>query len=297
MKPEVSDAELQRFLQRQFRAQITMRPVAEGIESRTTAFVLAGEPSILRVGAAGSVGQGFLKDRLAYDRFRSATVAVPEVVAVGEFGPGLDYCITRRLPGATLEDSSPDAVTRVLDATVYVMAAIWATDVSFTSGYGVLDAAGRAPDASWQGHLSRIARECSEGVAEVVRDRAALRVLDAFTGLTNSCPEERRLFHRDFGAGNVLSDGARITGVLDWDSASCGDPLWDVATALFWATWLRCSALLEPHCRRRLGHLPGYAERTLCYALGIGLQVAARGHGEMRRWAGRRCLELLGQRG
>lgn len=290
MKPAVTDAELRTFLEDLYRCKIEVQSLAEGMESRACAFELNGEAFILRVAASSP---GFAKDLLAYERFRSELVPVPEVLAVGEFGHRLDYCISRRLPGVTLQDAPEGVVHRTLDATVDVMKAIWGTDIPFTSGFGIFDPSGKAPDPTWLSHLEHIAKEYGDAMRAVVGEAAATRVLDAFLELSRTCPEEHCLFHRDFGANNVLTDGHRITGVLDWDAASCGDPLWDIGTAVFWATWLPCFGALGPHCRRRLGDLPHYRERVLCYALATGLWETAGGDEEPRAWAGRRCLELL----
>jgi aminoglycoside phosphotransferase (APT) family kinase protein len=42
----------------------------------------------------------------------------------------------------------------------------------------------------------------------------------------------RALVHGDFTLDNVLAQGNRITGVIDWGGASAADPRWDVTLAL-----------------------------------------------------------------
>ncbi|WP_439897592.1 phosphotransferase, partial [Escherichia coli] len=58
--------------------------------------------------------------------------------------------------------------------------------------------------------------------------------------LARHCPNVRALVHADFGSNNVLTDGHRITGVIDWSEAMYGDPLYDIANILFWRPWLDC---------------------------------------------------------
>jgi aminoglycoside phosphotransferase (APT) family kinase protein len=41
----------------------------------------------------------------------------------------------------------------------------------------------------------------------------------------------RTLVHGDYRTGNVLFEGDRISGVLDWEFARCGDPMWDLGWA------------------------------------------------------------------
>lgn len=45
-----------------------------------------------------------------------------------------------------------------------------------------------------------------------------------------------RLLHGDPGHHNIFSDGARITAIIDWEDALCGDPIFDLA---YWGTFVR----------------------------------------------------------
>jgi Ser/Thr protein kinase RdoA (MazF antagonist) len=42
------------------------------------------------------------------------------------------------------------------------------------------------------------------------------------------------LLHGDLGSHNVLTDGDRLLGLIDWEDALSGDPVYDLA---FWATF------------------------------------------------------------
>lgn len=76
------------------------------------------------------------------------------------------------------------------------------------------------------------------------------------------CPEDRAFNHGDFSLDNVLSDGRRITGVVDWSNCLYGDPAWDVAWADFWAPKLRFA---ERYFQRR--PTPNGDARLRCYQL------------------------------
>jgi len=85
-------------------------------------------------------------------------------------------------------------------------------------------------------------------------------------------PEVRGLIHNDLWLQNVLADGARITGVIDWGNAFYGDPLYDVARLSWGADWpgwwyADGRALLVA----RHGALPGFATRLACYQCHLGL--------------------------
>jgi hygromycin-B 4-O-kinase len=86
------------------------------------------------------------------------------------------------------------------------------------------------------------------------------------------CPEERVLIHNDFWFENVLSEGERITGVIDWANALYGDPLYEVARLSWgaaWPGWWYDDGVML--LRERFGSAPGYAERLACYQCHIGL--------------------------
>jgi hypothetical protein len=128
-------------------------------------------------------------------------------------------------------------------------------------------------------------------------DRSLLKeLITAFTSLAKHCPEERYLVHGDFGSNNVLTDGRSITAVLDWDEAKYGDPLFDVATAYFWSSWLDCMAAQAAYYNACLSAIPGYQERIVCYQLRIGLAEVydnvMHQNWKMARWAAKRSAEI-----
>jgi hygromycin-B 4-O-kinase len=112
-------------------------------------------------------------------------------------------------------------------------------------------------------------------------------------------PPERGLVHGDWGANNLLVDDGRISGILDWENATLGDPLRDVAGRL-WATWppvVTCMTRQAAYAERQLGRLPHFRERALFHDLDLGLSELAAGLAdgdeEFAAWVLRRCLELL----
>jgi aminoglycoside phosphotransferase (APT) family kinase protein len=60
------------------------------------------------------------------------------------------------------------------------------------------------------------------------------------------------LVHLDFHPGNVLVDGGRVTGLIDWDGATRGDRHFDLVTLRFWLTG-RHPHLLAPIDQRLAG--------------------------------------------
>lgn len=53
---------------------------------------------------------------------------------------------------------------------------------------------------------------------------------ERFVGDTSLCQWQPVLTHGDIWWGNLLVDGGRITGILDWEFLSLGDAAWDLGT-------------------------------------------------------------------
>jgi hygromycin-B 4-O-kinase len=264
---------------------VALERLPEGLESQAFRFDVGAEEFVLRIGTSR---RGFEKDRWA------AAVAgrhapVPAVFEIGSFDETYAYCITQRLPGTTVEDLPPADAADVVGAVAGAWAALARCDVRSIAGFGDFDAAGHAPASTWQSVLL--------GTLEAATDADDDTVLETYAGLVERCPEERALVHGDFGSNNLLVHDGDVSGVLDWESAMVGDPLHDVANTHFWATYLPCMQVQAAHFDRTLGDVPDYRERSLCYALRIGIEEAraARRDGdtELAEWASRRCRELI----
>jgi hygromycin-B 4-O-kinase len=233
----------------------------EGEEAQVWRFTSKGEDFVVRVSPLG-----FDKDRFAHDRWHSTTLPIPEVVALGEVA-GLPYCVSRRLPGTTVQDADRPTLRRITGAVDGVLHALAEADVDGTSGYGGFDADGRGAYTSWQEFLSSPEDGDYPGVDPVALRELRAAVRDLRTG----CPETRRLVHGDFGSNNLLTDGRRITGVLDWDMAAFGDPLYDVANILLWRDWLDCMRIQAEHVEAQPPDDPDAWHRLRCYQLHSGL--------------------------
>ena len=244
--------------------------------------------------------EGFKKDKYAYEHFRSDRVPIPEVVETGNFDGTHYFCISVKADGITYEDSDEETVVRLLGDITDVTEAISRTDISGTSGCGVFDSdTGNAPFYSWREYLAEVFERDWTAVSRSYVNLSLIdELLAAYRELISYCPEERALFHGDFGSNNVIvGKKSRISGVIDWDCAAYGDFLYDIATAYFWRTWLMCMEKTAAYWERKYSHLPRYTERILCYELRIGLteiyENAVENDTETTEWLQNRCREIL----
>ncbi|MEX2238694.1 MAG: aminoglycoside phosphotransferase family protein [Dehalococcoidia bacterium] len=295
-KPSLSEAEIVAAVQGMLPgAKTSLFPLAEGEECQAYGVNLTNRRLVVRVHPERRL---FDKDLFAFERFSFTAVPVPEVLKI-ESVEGLWFCLTQFVEGETVQDASPATVENLLDEMVDVMRAIWNVPAPGV-GFGDFDPDGSAPYVTWQDYLQAMAENHDwELIANDLELPGFRGVLDRYLALAAGCPEERVLVHGDSGSNNVLTDGKRITAVIDWGDGMYGDPLYDVATARFWQQPPSFPVHWQ-HYRKVFAGLAGFEQRSLCYALHVGLgQVQyhwRQGDRERATWAGRRCLELLASR-
>lgn len=273
MKTKISQAAIAGYLAGRYSRVDGFLHLAEGEESQAFAADADGCAIVVRVGPKRA---GFDKDRLAAASF--PLLPVPRILSIEPFADAW-VCVSERAPGNTLQSLGTGAA-HFGEAVVHAMDALAASDVSFVTGYGPFDAAGRGAFATWQDFVAAV-----EGPAELV---ALVR--------QHAYGTQHRLVHGDFGSNNVLAAGQAVTAVIDWSEAMAGDPLYDLANLFFWRSWLDC---MEAQCRymERL-HPSRLTNRPLLlrYQLRIGLQVLTEaqrdGDPRLEEWAHNRCRAI-----
>jgi hygromycin-B 4-O-kinase len=278
--------------------------LAGGEFSRAFAAAVDGREYVVRISAVEHSGEAFAKDDYAWRHFASPALPIPRVLAIGRCEAG-HFAISERAPGRRLAELSTGERRAVLPAALDTLDAIGRVDVSGSRGYGGWGADGNGQSTTWRAFLLDVIEDRSEGF---YKDWHALfrttflerplyeRVYRRMLELADACPEERALIHQDYHLDNVMSDGQRVTGVLDWGNACYGDRLFDVA----WVGWVfRKNDGLDAATplRERHGAEPRFAERIACYECRIGLDdmrfFARTGRQAQYEWTRDRLLELV----
>ena len=294
-KPALPAAVIRRELRRRGIHTEDLVPLAEGEESQAFRLQSFGVPYVVRLNATS---EGFAKDALAYRKFARPDLPIPEIVSIWP-AEGCFFCVSRALPGVTLQDLLADQLPAVLRPAAMAWEAIARSDLGGLSGFGLFNSEGIGKFQSWRDFLISIADSAHYDWASVStfvgRDTIA-PLLDELLRLVPQYAEVRGLVHGDFGSNNVLADGRRITGVLDWSEAAIGDPLYDVANVLFWRTWLPCMEAQAHYFESKREDVTALRKRLVCYQLRIGLSEiwasASKGDGRVLRWAIARCRAL-----
>lgn len=271
-----------------------MEPVPDGMESFAFRVVISGKKYVLRVNHQAA---GFEKDDFANRHFAGPGLPIPEIEAIGLLENGIAWCLSAQAPGVTLQDLPEAYMTAVTAPVAAVMQSMAIAPLEGITGFGPFNARGEGQYASWKAYLESICRDDHYDWPAAGR-RVSLkrikplqeRLLQQLPGI----PEIRQLVHGDFGSNNVLTDGHRITGVIDWSEAMVGDSLYDMANIFFWRTWLDCMEYQARYFETRAVD----KTRLDCYQLRIGLgevyETAMAGDMDDMDWALVRCEHLAG---
>jgi hygromycin-B 4-O-kinase len=213
---------------------------------------------------------GFERDRYAAEHFASPALPIPRIVMTGE-ADGLGFAISEFAPGGHLHVRPPGEYLRLLPQALDALDALHRIDPGDVVGYGYWQEPGRGRWPTWRRYLETVIEEEAEGffagwhrlftesfLERDLYESAYRRMLE----LAAACPDERWILHGDFGFDNVLSDGERITGVIDWSDLAYGDFVYDLARIDLFSANPAVTELLRV---RYAATTPNYAERLACY--------------------------------
>lgn len=138
------------------------------------------------------------------------------------------YLVIGRIPGAPLDEDAL-AAPAVAEAVAREYAALLAGLAAAGADEKARAALPAAPEGEWREFAEGVRAELFPLMSDAGRERAGreLAALDALPHLTAA------VVHGDLGGENVLWDTSgglpRLTGVVDWDEVSLGDPAEDLA--------------------------------------------------------------------
>ena len=252
-----------------------------GVWSQAFAFRRAGRDYVIRFGAHQ---EDFAKDRLAA-RYAGPALPIPRVVELGVAFGGY-YAISERIFGGYLDDLDETQMRALLPSLFAALDAARLADLSGTTGYGAWGADGTAPYPSWRAALLDVANDRPADRTHGWRERLVASPVGVgpfeeayrhLRALADRVPEERHLIHSDLRHYNVLVEGDRVTGVLDWGCGMYGDFVYDLAWLCFWQPWYPAWQRIDFRVEAMRHHaaigldVPHFEERLCCCQIHIGL--------------------------
>jgi hygromycin-B 4-O-kinase len=263
-----------------------VQEIGRGVWSVAYAFRSRGRHLVARFGRHR---YDFEKDRHAAG-FARPGMPVPQVIEIIDAPRAYTCAVSERVFGTHLDALDGDGIRASLPSLFKTLDVLRSVDVSATSGYGMWDASGAAPHATWADALAAAgddrAHHRTHGwrgrlAASPDRQRAFDDALACLRSLAAAMPADRYLLHNDPLAGNIFVRDARVSGLIDWGCSMYGDFVYELAHFVFWRDWYAAwrdidfAAEAERHFERTALDVPRLNERLLCYQLQIGLDSCA----------------------
>ncbi len=297
-KTTVDQEIVQNFLKEKFPTGVSdFEMIIGGESSQAYSFSADGKNYIIRLNKHNT--RGFKKDEYAFNHYGSNLIPIPKVYEIGKTNDSLNYCISEKVPGKLLHEFRGEEFKNMLPDMFRVLDAIHACDISNTSGYGKWNEDGQGEYKTWKEMLLSVGKHLEENGKSLFEtsflekdfwDMAYAKL----TELVQYCSEERFLVHGDYGFNNELAEGAKITGVIDWDCSMYGDFLYDVAWLGFWSPVPDYKKFYLEHSKVEI---KDFEKRVLCYMVFIGLNsisfYAYSGQEEKYGWAKERVNSLI----
>lgn len=293
--PEVSVDEVRQLLSLHHQADVeALEALTGGFWSSAFGYRIGDDDRVLRL---SDDAEGFQMDRDAH-RFASATLPVPEVFHIGEWGDRF-FAISERRCGTFLEEAfEADPVhSRTLLGNLFGGLATVPSEP--TDPVSWFPTAGEHSSDGWQhwllGLLADDPSRTVSGWRPTLAADSRLDTLfnaceDRMASLLDACPERRDLIHGDTLHRNVLVDpsSAEINAVFSWKCSVRGDLLYDLALCTFWEPWFPGLEAADPWTLTGAdgpwpqANLVDAELRHHCYELHIGAH-----HLAFHAWTGR----------
>jgi aminoglycoside phosphotransferase (APT) family kinase protein len=213
----------------------TPASLSGGFDTTILAFQLSGAPAelsgplILRVMTRTDQGPRVLREAAVHMALVQAGFPAPRVLLhEAELAPlGLPFLVMERLPGETMWSALAKAGPTAMLAMPRQLAALHVR-LHRVSGEGLRESAralGVDPAVMGvQGDLERLRRR-------IARDglSALLPAADWLIAHFPAPVQAEVICHGDFHPLNIMVDGGRVSGVIDWSNVVLGEPAYDVA--------------------------------------------------------------------
>jgi hygromycin-B 4-O-kinase len=251
-------------------------PLTGGENAQAFAFRSGGLSWVIRVDRRD---HGFRKDAYAARRFGSTRLPIPGVRSIEPFSDQLFACISERAEGIHLGRLKRDAALAVMPRVLALFDALEEAPLE-DARFGPFDENGAGRFSSWREAMLAFENSPDFPWAEWYRTTClesdlCAELIGRLKREVTCLPEQRRLVHGDIGMDNVLTDGDRLTAVLDWGQARYGDPVFDVAWLNLWWVQVPFAGIYAEQARRVGRDLGGLEGRLRWYTDWIGLTSLA----------------------
>lgn len=179
--------------------------------------------------------RGFLKDKYAYETFKTNEVLIPKIFSIGEYAAGAYYCISELVEGTTPKDQykSRDfsSLSLQLEMTEHIK------DLKIPkeySGYDELEIGTDTRFTTLESYLMNIYTSRDIFNWDELRklpffDQSFVDYLVSKVQEFSKFSENvREVLHGDFGNDNIFVKDGKVTGIIDWERLRFADHFLDV---------------------------------------------------------------------
>lgn len=178
----------------------------------------------------------FASEKIVVDLLQRLGLAVPRIMAIDvsrNVIPGRVISVSERLPGQSFSRSyeAGEVNDQFLRQAGEVLRRIH--EVPINKGYWFVGESGEGTQPSWEQSVLEAFKQpkyaglASKNLVDMSDINAAVTWASSRRGLLKNAPKQ--LLHGDFTLGNILQKDGQLTGILDFENAKSGDPLWDIA--------------------------------------------------------------------
>lgn len=300
VKTKVNQEQLEGFFEDHLHIANPTYEMIEGGEISQAYFIETPEGQrVLRFNS--DIKDGFLKDAYAADHFTQYGLPIPKVFEVGELDSGVFFCVSEKVPGKVMDKFGVEETNKFMPEFIRVLDKLHAIP-PMGEGYGYWRLDGSGKYSSWQESVIDGLHEEDKGLLTSVQffdQDLQTKLLAKLDTLIPTLPSVRQLIHWDYGFGNVLTDGTRITGIIDWHSSAYGDPLSDIAWLEYWRPNQEFARQFKQYYETE-GKLPkDFDNRVQCYMLTAAASslafFAKSNQPDKYKFSKDRALELLAE--
>jgi aminoglycoside phosphotransferase (APT) family kinase protein len=216
----------------------------------SNACFLVNEDRVVRFQVTELPHHKFRTEKIAYDLLRGSEIPVPQVLVLDE-SQALVPCaflITTRLPGETIYDSWNGLDTKTREHLAFESGRYQALLHQHTlPAFGGLSQLAEGGFPTWRAYLEAyVVRHARQAHDEQLLDTPTTtrieQLLRRFQPLLDLVTTGS-LLHRDYHFENILQQEGKVTGIVDFEWAMSGDPVFDCRID---ATLAECAGSVEP---------------------------------------------------
>lgn len=268
-KPSLDMSEIEKVLRNHLGpGAVEITPLVGGNLSSVFSFAHEGKGYVVKF---SDLEGAYETERFVSELLSGQGITFPKCLALGKTGR-LAYVIMERMGGRNLSDCTAEEQTRQLPELIDILTRLAEVDVGATKGYGWIKPDGNGAYASWKDFVVAANAEDQTGTFwenwhELYRTSCLER--DVFEEIYNRLmtyvpynEPHRNFIHGDFHQWNILSDGTRITGIID-GNCLYGDFLVDLAILDRHMPWSNVIKTYQDYHAKAGIALPNFKERLI----------------------------------